>query len=364
MKRPPVEPRARKIPLLDAGLEAIRRSDITPLDQYMWDIPFLIGRATRIARDESVRAIVVNADPWSGLVVGAAVARRLELPLIADLRDPWALHPRRQPRRTAITRAAVLDLERRLLRRANRIVLNTEHCAAAYRDHYAGDIEEERFTFIRNAFDASIYHAPIPSGREGFAIHYFGTVGSGRDPSDFYVGFARFLRELGPAAADVKIVFHGDAGPTEDPRVEELGLQPHIEIVPHAPLRDTLRRLHEADILLLIEGEERSLQLPAKLYDYLAAERPILAVGAHAELADILERTGAGVSTGCGDGPDAVARRLRDLYLGRRDSFVTDDKAMDEFRADAQAMRFRQLLEEIVEEPASPESSLSEERPR
>jgi hypothetical protein len=349
---PRAESRARRIPLLGPGLEAIRKSEITPLDQYMWDIPFLVGRATRIARDERARAIVVNADPWSGLVVGAAVARRLDLPLIADLRDPWALHPRRQPRRTAITRAAIFELERRLLRRANRIVLNTERSAAAYRDHYAGVIAEDRFTFIRNAFDASIYHAPVPTAREGFAIHYFGTVGSGRDPADFYAGLARFLRELGPAAANVKIVFHGDSGPTTDPRVQELGLEPHIEVGPHVPLRETLRALHEADVLLLVEGEDRSLQLPAKLYDYLAAERPILAVGAHAELADILERTRAGVSTGCGEGPDAVTQRLRDLYRDRRRPFVTDEKAVDEFRADAQAMRFRQLLEEVVQEGA------------
>ncbi len=166
-------------------LGAIRRSGITPIDQYVWDVPFVIGKAARIARREGVRAIVVNADPWSGLIAGVAVARRLDLPLIADLRDPWALHPRRQPLRPAITRGIVSLLESQLLRRADRIVLNTERCADAYRDHYAGRIDGERLCYIRNAFDASIFRPGAPAAGDGFSIHYFGKLRSGRDPSDF-----------------------------------------------------------------------------------------------------------------------------------------------------------------------------------
>jgi hypothetical protein len=333
---------------LNPLLEAIRRSDITPLDMYMWDIPFVVNKATAIAREQQARAIVVNADPWSGLVVGASVARRLGLPLIADLRDPWALHPLRQPRRTALTRAAISSLERRLLGGASRIVLNTAQCEAAYRTHYAGVIPEERFTLIRNAFDASIYHPPESRAHDDFAIHYFGTVGSGRDPSDFYTGLAAFLRELGPDARDVRLVFHGDAGPKSDPRVRALGLANHIETRHPTLLRQTLEELADASVLLLLEGPERSLQLPAKLYDYFAAERPILAIGAHAELADILTRTGSGVSTAPGEGADAITAQLRTLYGRRHQPPAFDEKAIDEFRADTQATRFAQLLDDVV----------------
>ena len=98
----------------------------------------------------------------------------------------------------------------------------------------------------------------------------------------------------------------------------------------------------------MLEGPRRSLQLPAKLYDYLAAKRPILAVGAHDELAGILTRTGAGVSTRCDEGPEEVARHLEALYRNRHRALVVDEKAVDEFRADAQAMRFRDLLEDVV----------------
>ncbi len=347
---PRIQTTEREQPSRERSLiDRIRKSDLTPIDSYMWDIPHVTKHASQIAREARVRAIVANADPWSGLIVGVRVARRLGLPIIADFRDPWALHPRRQPLRPWLTRQLVSMIERRFLRHVDRLVLNTEQCLAAYRDHYASQIEPERMSFIRNAFDPGLYHAPLESEPTGaFALHYFGTVGSGRDPSDFYHGFARFTRELalGPEAA--RIVFHGDAGPAADPLVRELGLRDYIEVRPPSLLRDSVNALHGASALLLLEGPERSLQLPAKLYDYLAAARPVLAVGAHAELAGILAKTGVGVCTRCDEGAEAVAQRLRELYLERDAHREFDAGAVAEFTAAAQARRFRDLLDDVT----------------
>lgn len=328
------------------------KSEISPLDQYLWDLPWVVPAAVDLARREHVNAVAVNADPWSGLVVGAAVARRLALPFLADMRDPWALHPLKAPRRPALTQRVIVSLERRLLARADRVVLNTERCAAAYRAHYAGVIEAERFSFVRNAFDPAIAETSVPpsTSREAgtpFAVHYFGTIDKGRDPLPFYRGFEQFVRAHGLEGDEARIVFYGAASAAGDPRVSSLGLGEFVEVRPKASLRQGIAQLRGADVLLLLEGPERSLQLPAKLYDYFAAGRPILAVGANDELRGILESTGAGCSTSVAAGPEAVAAQLAELYRARTSTreAVADVSAFD---ARAQAARYREELEAAV----------------
>jgi hypothetical protein len=331
----------------------LNKPEISPLDQYLWDLPWVVRSAVELARREGVAAVAVNADPWSGLVVGAALARRLDLPFVADMRDPWALHPRKAPRRPALTQRAIAALELRLLARADRVVLNTERCAAAYRAHYAGVIDGSRFTFIRNAFDPAIADAgsgPPPgrdTGERPFEVHYFGTIDRGRDPLPFYRGFEQFVRAHGLTREGARIVFYGNASAAADPRVARLSLTEFVEVRPKATLRDGIAQLRGADALLLLEGPDRSLQLPAKLYDYFAAGRPILAVGANDELRGILEETAAGFSTRTDEGPEAVAAQLAELYRARG-SRLEPAADLSAFGARAQAARYREELEAAV----------------
>jgi glycosyltransferase involved in cell wall biosynthesis len=115
----------------------------------------------------------------------------------------------------------------------------------------------------------------------------------------------------------VTVRFLGDFRPADREYMEELGLADRVELVPHVPRRESLRLQRESDVLLLLipeaDGRGRGV-LSGKVFEYIAAERPILAVvppdGAAAKL---VQDTGAGV-VAAADDVDAIRSALVDLH--------------------------------------------------
>jgi hypothetical protein len=56
------------------------------------------------------------------------------------------------------------------------------------------------------------------------------------------------------------------------------GLEPFVEVLPSLPYREALAEMVRADGLLVLQARNCNAQIPAKLYEYLRAGRPILAL--------------------------------------------------------------------------------------
>jgi glycosyltransferase involved in cell wall biosynthesis len=97
----------------------------------------------------------------------------------------------------------------------------------------------------------------------------------------------------------VTVRFLGDFRPSDREFMESLGLADRVELVAHVPRRESLRLQRESDALLLLipeaGGRGRGV-LSGKVFEYLAAERPILAVvPPEGAAAGLIRDTGAGV---------------------------------------------------------------------
>ena len=323
---------------------------LTPLDHYMWDLPAACHAARELALQTQARAVVVNADPWSGLMVGLMLNRKLRLPLIADFRDPWALHPVKRKLRPRPTRRCIDALEYRVVSRAGKVILNTRACADHYRKWYAGSIPRDRFTAVRNAFDPVHFPPGVKPARIDFALHHFGATGSYRKPlAKMFQGFARFVGRQGLDQGRAGLFFHGE--PEDgwlDRQAADLSLSGYIHRIPYAPLHRAVATLRGASVLVLPAYPEPQVQIPAKLYDYLAVDRPVLAIDAGEEIQEIVKKTGAGLSTAPEDGPEAVAGALDDLYAGRAIPHRGDADQRDRFSAAFQSKQFAAILDSAV----------------
>jgi glycosyltransferase involved in cell wall biosynthesis len=125
-----------------------------------------------------------------------------------------------------------------------------------------------------------------------FRITHTGSFFGKRDPRPFLQAFR---------AADLDAVarFVGDFRSTDREWAESLGLGDRLELVPYAPRAESLRLQRDSEALLLLvpeAGGRGKGVLSGKVFEYIAAGRPILAVvppdGAAAEL---VRETGAGV---------------------------------------------------------------------
>lgn len=304
---------------------------LSPFDRYIVDVPATWRAAVRLIKQHRPEVIHVSCDPWSPLIVARALRRRFKIPLVVDFRDPWSLHEGKMKLRPPPTRAALRLFELGLFKDAAKVILNTEASRDVYVEAYAGRIPAERFCAIRNAFDEGLFLPGAPVKRDRFVVSYFGRFRKFVEPDALFEGFARFVAAEGPAILQII----GGMSDEHRARAAQFGIAEHLEVIPPVPFRESLPVLQSADVLAMVINPASHLQIPGKLYDYLAAGRPILAVSANAEADRILASTQAGISAPHGD-PAAIAAALGRL---RTAGLTPDAAAVESFSARAQARR-------------------------
>ncbi|HTL06314.1 MAG TPA: hypothetical protein VL241_11240 [Gemmatimonadales bacterium] len=260
------------------------------------DANYSIGAFARVGREAlgaGADLLYSTAPPFSLHLSALRLRRRSAVPWVAEFRDPWthaassrppALHP--------LTAGLDRGLERQVLRTADAIVMATE----AAKRHVAPLVPAERRAGILVARNGIPDWGPVvPAERGGpFRIVHTGSLYMGRDPGDFFRALAEFVRRSGIGPAELQVELIGDArhyqGSSVVALVQQLGLADFVRFedwLPHAAVRE---RLAGADALLLF-AQGQPLQVPNKLYEYLAVRRPILAfVDREGESAALLER--------------------------------------------------------------------------
>jgi glycosyltransferase involved in cell wall biosynthesis len=269
-----------------------------------------LPRALTAARDGGACAVLATAPPFTSLLMGWLVARRLHLPLVLDFRDVWSGFYSRgyQPGKAGHMRLNLTRLlEGRLVRDAAAVITASPSHARELARLYGGP--PAKFTWIPNGFDpADFAGPPLPaSEQDKFTLLYTGTIFRVTSLRHLWAGLG-LLGKSERARFRVKVVGRAAGGEVTDP-----GL-PGLEVVVSGHLNhaEVVRQQRAASALVLtledLPGSWRVI--PSKLYEYLAARRPILALTAPGEASAIVEACHAGEVTPPGD-PEAVAQVLR-----------------------------------------------------
>jgi glycosyltransferase involved in cell wall biosynthesis len=286
----------------------IGRRLLVPDENVTWNAT-AIPKAISIARSEGVDVVLTTSPPGSVHLIGAAVKAATGAKWVADLRDSLALHAHRSAegfgaRAKQKARAGVAHL---VARQADAIVAAAESIAVETR----GLNPNGRVVTIANGCDFDDFTGLEYTRGERFRVTHAGSFFGKRDPR----GFLRALAESG--LEDVTVRFVGDFRPADREFVESLGLVDRVELIDYVPRRESLRLQRDSEALLLLipeaAGRGRGV-LSGKVFEYLAAERPVLAVvppdGAAAEL---LRATGAGRVAAPDDVP-AIRDALVELH--------------------------------------------------
>lgn len=202
------------------------------------------------------------------------------IPLVADFRDPMAqvgypVDPR--------TWRSFNRIEQSVARAASRLVFVTPSARELYSSRYH-DMPAERFVLIENGYDEDSFaaaEAQLPAGplSEGrITLLHSGIVyPSERDPRAFFEALGR-LRRAG--RIDERTVRFRFRAPVHGDLLQQLaassGTSALIEILPPVPYREALQEMLRADGLLVMQGANCNEQVPAKLYEYFRARRPLL----------------------------------------------------------------------------------------
>jgi glycosyltransferase involved in cell wall biosynthesis len=280
---------------------------LVPDENVPWNLT-AIPAAIRIARSEQIDVVLTTSPPSSVHFVGAAVKRATGARWVADLRDSLVAHQHRRADRALV-----------------RMKEQGEHSVASLVSRYADAIvaaadaiAEEARAFeprgqvvtIENGSDfddfVGLEHHPSPR----FRITHTGSFFGRRDPRPF-------ITALADSGLDVVARFVGDFRPADRDWAEGLGLGDRLELIPYVPRRKSLELQRDSEALLLLipdAGGRGHGVLSGKVFEYLAAERPILAaVPPDGAAAGLIRETGAGV-VAAPDDAAAIRTALEGLH--------------------------------------------------
>jgi glycosyltransferase involved in cell wall biosynthesis len=247
-----------------------------------------VPRGLQIVRRHHIDAIWSTYPIATAHLIAASLARRCDLPWVADFRDPMVETVTATgevfPAAPAL-RQSRLRVEAQAVKSASSLVFCTTAARRIVHDRYP-DLNEDRTHVISNGYherafrDAEVLPCPARTAGRRVLLHS-GTVypGTDRDPTALFRAL-KILSHRGlvsPANLELRL---------RDPSNEdyfrrlgtELGVLPLISILPPLPYREALAEMLAADGLLLLQGYTSNPAVPAKLYEYLRAGRPILAL--------------------------------------------------------------------------------------
>jgi glycosyltransferase involved in cell wall biosynthesis len=332
---------------------------LTVPDPYVGWVPF----ATRAARD-ALRAggvLMTTSSPDSTHLVGLCLARR-GLPWVADFRDPWVRRMSFEAP-TPLHRRANEALERRVVRRAGRIIVTSESTRDDFLARYDW-LDPARIICIPNGYDEDDFPLREPPPADRFVLLHLGQLNPERPIGPLLDHLQAFL-ELRPQAQEHATLELVGAHYREDERlVEERALTSIVRFDPALPHREAIKRLLRARVLVLMEqqSDRGSLIVPGKTFEYLRARRPILGLLPRGAAWDLLERLRAGCCCLPSDPPSGARflARLYDAYrqgvsppeLPRRDEIAC-------FERRVLAERLAAVLDGLLEQSAAglPETS-------
>ncbi len=257
-----------------------------------------IPAARRIVLDEDIDVLVTTSPPASVNLIGAAVTRATGVPWVADLRDSVAANPDRRTDSLAVQvkEQAQALVARLVASHADAVVTVSQAISEEMRELGAKRVET-----IPNGCDFEDFEGLEYHSGDRFRITHTGTFFGHRDPRPF-------LTALSETEDDVVVRFVGGLRSSDREFADSLGLGERVEEIEHVPRRSALelQRDSEALLLLLPDAGGRGRTVPSgKIYEYLAAERPILAaVPPDGVAAELVRSAHAGVVVA----PDDVRR--------------------------------------------------------
>jgi hypothetical protein len=300
---------------------------LCPDPQVLW-YPLAIRAADRIVREHKIDVVLVTAPPFSAFLLGSELKRRYShLTLITDIRDEWITYFAKTfafaGNAYVMNKAA--EIERATVELSDCIVPVTSSSLNEIRSRYP-DEPASKFRVVANGFDPATLAGfrPRPHGTDKIVVTYTGTIYEPASPAVFLDALdelpesvrSRFeVRFIGRMAEEF------DRGIFTNRKVQ-------VRVMGFVPQEQAFRYLEESDYLLLPWADH--LNVPGKLYEYIATRKPIIAlVKPEADVVKVIQSTGTGW---CVDRSDR--RAIQSLIMR-----VADGRAADELSINEGAIR-------------------------
>lgn len=323
-------------------------------DPFVGWLPAALRRGLEVVRRERPRVIVATSPPNSSQLLGWALSRLTGLPLVADFRDAWLTDPDRNRALHNRLRIATVErvMEAMAVGRAARVVSVSDAILDDFRRRYPRK-PADAFALIENGFDEAEVEGVVPARLDGFAIVLTGSMDKPHRSAEPLLRAVAALFEGAPQLrALVRVHLVGTAAPSDRDLAHRLGLAPNVAFAGWVSHGQALAYQRGASVNVMVWGgpgdARRDQMMSSKLFEYLAARRPIVAaIPATSAAARMLGRV-RGTRIVAPLDVDSLAAALGDLALGRGAAPGPMDADLAPFTRRGQAGRLASLLSAVA----------------
>jgi glycosyltransferase involved in cell wall biosynthesis len=367
----------------EAHLEQKWRRWLNPTDTSAWWVKSAIEASQELLQKHNPSAILVTMSPFTSAEAGIALKKQTNLPLILDLRDPWALDETKiYPTRYHAWRD--LAAMSRALRSADLIIMNTPQAARDIKAAFNLP-DSTRIISLTNGFDPDDFTQTTanvpPAAEDTLRIVHTGLFHAewaqiwddllarrgaknkfkhARRPINLWTRTPRYLLDaIAKVPAKIELILVGELTPADKSMLESSPLRSQIKILGYRSHEESVAWLKSADLLFLplhtpLDGGPASI-VPGKAYEYLGARRPILAMGPPGDMRNFIRECSAGLAID-GDDVNAAAEALADFYKAKRASdplIQPDAQQIARFERSHLAEQLADELNQLVSAPAT-----------
>jgi len=242
-------------------------------------------------KENTIETIITTGPPHSLHLIGKQLKENLKLNWIADFRDPWTkIGYHQKLKLTKASQQKHLRLEREVLQTADHILTTSFTTKKDF-----SKITKKPITVITNGFDDDEVEEVVLAAK--FRLSHIGSLLSERNPLELWKALQELVSEKEDFANDLELFLAGKVSESVVSSIKEHHLGNYLIEKGYLSHEESLIQQRKALILLLIEIDKEETQgiIPGKFFEYVKANRPILAMGPKDwDVIQLLEETQAG----------------------------------------------------------------------
>ena len=333
--------------LLQKMMIWVRGNFFIPDARKFWIKPS-VNYLSDYLKENKIDAIISTGPPHSMHLIALGLKQKFNIPWIADFRDPWTqIDFYNQLQLTKLADKKHKKLEKLVLQTANKVVTVSSH--------WANDLNilcNRNVDVITNGFDADDF---IKNDNEpllnGFLLHHIGALNKDRNPHTLWKVLGDLCKENVEFKADLKLKFTGKTDAAVFESLKQNGIFENSEKTDYMAHSEVVKLLTKSPILLLPLNDTPNVLgiVPGKLFEYLAAKRPIFAIGNElGDSAKIINDSNAGTMVGFKDEVNTKKHVLELYNQFKQNTLQINSSSIEKYSRKSCAESYTNLLNEIT----------------
>lgn len=320
-------------------------------DSHIFWAPFALFKGIGVLLRRKVDVIYSTSPPHSSHIISYLLAKLFRKPYVLDFRDPWEVG--KSGWVPGWSSKVESGMKRLIIRNASKVIVVSEGERKEIVDEYPA-ISQDFFACITNGYEPSDFSSIEwdQGPTDKLTIVHAGTMYGG-EAGEFLGALELLLSEDSEIGSKMQVNLVGDIADIYIEQVRYLESRGVVHVLGLKPHATALRSMMEGDVLCILLGGNRFLtsEIPAKTFEYLYTEKPILAITREGDLSDVMQKSGLGIVVPPGSA-DRVASVLRDIhaaYLNGELARIPNRAYIRSFDRVALTRKLAVILNEVVQ---------------